>query len=387
MSVSLTFIIIEFSPVHPNLFFCFRTKKNPYISKPLRMATFTIVNSLQELNLTHSLGKSINSLVFTAKIKPTNNLVKVKQYKPTKFFDADIVMDDDKTEEEIMKAIDSDRLTLVRDVFLRAGQTLSTLEHPNLPKVIGVLVPVDSLNFGIITEYFKGQSLQQILADETSKLRLASIPVETRLTWIAQLADALDYLHNHGILHRNLQKANVIINLEEQTIMLTDFYAQVLVDAEQEQEEEEEEEDDEEEEGEENDEEEEEEEEQESKAGTTEMRMLNLSKLVDFDAPPELRLRQTFSTESDVYCLSVVAWQLLCCEVPFAREANRFRLKKQVLGKTQLRPSLTSLGSILQVDTSRKETIVETIKQGWAADLRTRPTMQAFASAFSQRLP
>lgn len=341
--------------------------------------SYTVITSLNDIEMTHTLGQSINSLVFTAKLRSTNNLVKVKQFKPSRFFDPDIVMDEDKTEQEMIQDIGTDRLQLVTNVFMEAGEKLKLLEHPILAKVVGVLVPSDSFNFGIVTEYFEGQTLQQILKNEHSVRQLQAIPVTTRLNWVAQLAEALSYLHKNGILHRNLQKANIVINMEKGTIKLTDYYSQLLSEADQEQEESDrEEEDDEEEE----DGEREEDDNSDEKEEDSNRRMLNVSKLVDFDAPPELRLRQGFSAESDIYCLAVLAWQLLACEVPFGKEKDRFQLKKQVLGKTQLRPSLDKVRAALSSMT-RSDAILEKIQQGWTSDRRARPSLAEIHVTFS----
>jgi serine/threonine-protein kinase len=65
-------------------------------------------------------------------------------------------------------------------------------------------------------EYLDGPTLQQ----ETRKA--GALPYTRMMAVVAQLADALDYAHQQGLVHRDVKPANIIIGSQDH-ITLTDF--------------------------------------------------------------------------------------------------------------------------------------------------------------------
>jgi predicted Ser/Thr protein kinase len=98
--------------------------------------------------------------------------------------------------------------------FLREAQAAGTLSHPNIVTVHDV-GEEEETSF-IAMEYVEGKNLKQVIR-EKEKLsydRIAEI--------IAQVADALDYAHRKGIVHRDVKPANIIIT-PDGTVKITDF--------------------------------------------------------------------------------------------------------------------------------------------------------------------
>jgi serine/threonine protein kinase len=105
--------------------------------------------------------------------------------------------------------------------FLREGEALRQLNHPNIVKMIAS-VEEAGRNY-LVMEYVPGGSLQELLA---SHKRLAS----QRVIEIAlALADALTCTHSLGIIHRDLKPANVLL-AEDGTPRITDFGCAFIVD-------------------------------------------------------------------------------------------------------------------------------------------------------------
>src|SRR5690349_610050 len=68
----------------------------------------------------------------------------------------------------------------------------------------------------IIMEYVPGETLQKMLA-RTRKLSLS-----TSMRLAQQLAEALDYAHSQGVVHRDMKPANIIVTDEGQA-KIADF--------------------------------------------------------------------------------------------------------------------------------------------------------------------
>ena len=82
-------------------------------------------------------------------------------------------------------------------------QALSSLNHPNILALFSASVTADGKPY-TVTELFDGQSLEKLLLN-------GPLPVETVLEIFAQTANALGEAHAKGLLHGNLQPANILI--------------------------------------------------------------------------------------------------------------------------------------------------------------------------------
>jgi hypothetical protein len=89
------------------------------------------------------------------------------------------------------------------DVFLAEARRVARLHHPHIVPVHDV--GIDGHGCFIVSEFMEGGSL----AD-----RLAAGRVERgqAVRWIAQIADALDFAHRQGVVHRDVKPANILVN-------------------------------------------------------------------------------------------------------------------------------------------------------------------------------
>jgi serine/threonine-protein kinase len=87
--------------------------------------------------------------------------------------------------------------------FVREAETMAQLRHPNII-TIHDFGDQEGLPF-IVMEYLTGETLSQILAKQE---RLA---LEDALPLLEDLASALDYAHQQGVIHRDIKPSNVIV--------------------------------------------------------------------------------------------------------------------------------------------------------------------------------
>src|SRR4051812_14717034 len=83
--------------------------------------------------------------------------------------------------------------------FRREAQAAGRLSHPNIVSVFDVGEDY------FVMEYLEGSTLQVILRDR------GQIPADEALRILTPLADALDYAHRSGIVHRDIKPGNVFV--------------------------------------------------------------------------------------------------------------------------------------------------------------------------------
>jgi len=87
--------------------------------------------------------------------------------------------------------------------FAREAKTMAQLRHPNII-TIHDFGDQAGLPF-IVMEYLTGETLSQILA------RQGCLSLDEGLPLLQDLASALDYAHQQGVIHRDIKPSNVII--------------------------------------------------------------------------------------------------------------------------------------------------------------------------------
>jgi DNA-binding NarL/FixJ family response regulator len=100
------------------------------------------------------------------------------------------------------------------DRFLREGEALRRLDHPNIVKVLAVIQETDQ--HYIIMEYVPGGSLASHIASK------AQLPVEQIIKLGIELSDALARAHYLEIIHRDVKPANILLDIDGSP-RLTDF--------------------------------------------------------------------------------------------------------------------------------------------------------------------
>lgn len=97
--------------------------------------------------------------------------------------------------------------------FEREARIMSRLSHPNIVQVIDFGKTENS--YFIAMEFMEGKSLKELISQKkkTSK-QVTDI--------MAELLDALAYVHKNGIIHRDIKPSNIIIT-EEGSPKITDF--------------------------------------------------------------------------------------------------------------------------------------------------------------------
>ena len=151
---------------------------------------------LGRYEVVRELGKGAMGVVYLAKDPVIGRLVALKTIRTSAH------ADDDETKE-------------FQQRFIREAQAAGILNHPSIVTVHDIGQDDGGMSF-IAMEYVEGANLKEVLAQGRS------LSFEQIGDLIAQVAEALDFAHAKGIVHRDVKPANVIL-LEGNRAKITDF--------------------------------------------------------------------------------------------------------------------------------------------------------------------
>src|SRR3954454_19747056 len=211
--------------------------------------------------------------------------------------------------------------------FRREARSVAQLSHPNIVTVID-RGESDAQQY-IVFEYVDGESLKQLVD------RAGPLPARRVVELGVQMADALAFAHQHGLVHRDVKPQNVLINSEGEA-RVTDFGIARSLDVEH---------------------------------GVTQTgTVLGTSNYLS----PEQARGQTVTPATDVYSLGVVLYELLTGEVPFPGETFVAVAMKHINEEPP---------SVLEKRPDTPARLVYIVERALAKDPADRfPSMDAFAA-------
>lgn len=99
-----------------------------------------------------------------------------------------------------------------RKRFVEEAKTLINLDHPGVVKVVDIFE--ENNTSYIVMPFVEGETLQHMI-DTRGRL-----PYDVAVNYIAQLAEAVAYIHSKHILHRDIKPENLIITPDNKVVLI-----------------------------------------------------------------------------------------------------------------------------------------------------------------------
>ena len=101
-----------------------------------------------------------------------------------------------------------------RDAFIKEAQTLMQLAHPNIVRVLDFAIE-DDQPFLVMIYAPNGTLRERHPAG-------SRLPVDTIVTYVEQVASALQHAHDQGFIHRDIKPENMLLGTDSE-VLLSDF--------------------------------------------------------------------------------------------------------------------------------------------------------------------
>lgn len=160
--------------------------------------------------------------------------------------------------------------------FEREARIIAALQHPNIVEIFDYGMQADTSY--MVMELLSGQTLSQNLSLG------GQFPLAATCNIVDQIASALDYAHERGLIHRDVKPSNIMLQQDaagRQRAVLMDFGIAKIAN---------------------------------TSSGLTQTGTLGT---LDYIAPEQISSAESVGQAADIYALAVVVYQMLTGELPF----------------------------------------------------------------------
>jgi eukaryotic-like serine/threonine-protein kinase len=223
------------------------------------------------------------------------------------------------------------RTNLVNDElekFRNEARTIARLEHPSIVRVLDFGVE-DDVPF-LIMNYAPNGTLRQ------HHPRGSQLPLSTILTYVRQIADALQYAHDEKLIHRDIKPENMLLGRRNE-ILLSDFGLAAIAQS------------------------------------AHSMSKMDVAGTVTYMAPEQLQGKPTAA--SDQYALAVVIYEWLSGDYPFHGLAIETAIQHMLIRPIPLHEKIPNVPSAVE------QVVLRALEK---EPYKRFESMQAFAHALEQ---
>ena len=212
--------------------------------------------------------------------------------------------------------------------FHREAQTIASLIHPHIVRILDFDVK-DGVPF-LVMDYAPNGSLRR------QHPKGIPLPLPTIVSYVKQVADALQYAHDQKLIHRDVKPENMLLGRQNE-VLLSDFGTAIIAQSSRYQ-------------------------------GTQDM-----VGTIAYMAPEQIQAHPR--PASDQYALGIVVYEWLCGAYPFHCSFSEIAAKHTMMPPPSLRGKVPTISPELE----------QVVMAALAKDPRQRfASVQGFAAAFEQ---
>jgi len=180
--------------------------------------------------------------------------------------------------------------------FVEEALRVASLHHPHIVEIYDIIQAADATS--IVFEYVEGRTLHDELNENAGR----HLAPKKALKYLREIAEALDYAHKHGVIHRDVKPANFMIDEHGRTKVMDFGIARLVIDS---------------------------------------MQEMSTNTIVGTPSymPPEQSMGK-ISRSLDIYALGVTFYEMLTGALPYRGEDLNARMEGRFLPPSQLLPGL-----------------------------------------------
>ena len=201
--------------------------------------------------------------------------------------------------------------------FIREARLMAKLNNKHLvPVYDSNQSQIDGVTWHyIVMPFMEGGTLR-------ARIRRSPLPLKQACEYLRDIADALDYIHNQGIIHRDIKASNVLLD-SEGSCYLSDFgIARITTDA------------------------------------TQLTSTGNVLGTVDYVAPELFEVNRRADARSDLYSLGVLLFEMVTGQLPFSAE-NQLALVSMHMNKRPPSPrSISVVGRFIEPISNQVDRVI-----------------------------
>lgn len=187
--------------------------------------------------------------------------------------------------------------------FQTEAQTQAKLQHQHIIRVLEFGVDPASQTQYLVMDYASNGTLRR------KHPAGAPVPLPLVVSYVKQAADALQFAHDHSVIHRDVKPENMLLGKNDE-VLLSDFGIARVVH------------------------------------GTSSFQTHSITGTVSYMAPEQIQGRP--GAASDQYALGVTVYEWLCGECPFTGAFYEVMMKKSIEAAPSLRQKAPSLPPVVE---------------------------------------
>ncbi len=174
----------------------------------LQGGTYTILRTI---------GQGGFGITYQARQNSLNRIVCIKEY-----FLSGRCLRNTQTRNVSVTETSGDIFEKYRQSFVNEAQTVATLNHPNIIDVINVFD--ENGTSYMVMPFIEGHTLEWIVKTQ------GPLAYEEAINYIAQVCNAVEYIHQRHILHRDIKPSNIMITNDHRAILIDFGSAREFID-------------------------------------------------------------------------------------------------------------------------------------------------------------
>lgn len=178
-----------------------------------------IVGRLATYNIDYVVGQGEHGITYCAFAEGhgLNGRVAIKELFPREFCYRELAANNWRV--SVKRDTENQMVQDMIENFIADSRKLESLDHPGIPRVFETIVSNGTAY--MVMEFIEGRTLED-LVEECRQTKNGVMGAHHAENFIRQIAETVDYLHDHSVVHLDIRPANIILT-ETMEPVLTDF--------------------------------------------------------------------------------------------------------------------------------------------------------------------